>query len=143
MADHVDPRPGLALIVFAGGYDRVHYALAMASAAAAINRPVILFFSGRALWTLVDGDGWKALDFAESGTSADSRDAVLAHRGVATLPELLDACRELNVRFIACEMGWRALGLEQPRLRAELRVETAGLVTLMTATGPGWQTLFV
>ena len=39
----------LAIIVFSGDYDRVHYALAMASAAAAVSRPATLFFTMGAL----------------------------------------------------------------------------------------------
>lgn len=136
-------KPGLALVVHSGGYDRVQYALVMASGAAAIGRPVLLFFTGRALFALLDGDGWRLLDFAESGTSALNRDATLAHRGVATLPELMEACSELGVRFIACEMGWRALGIPKPRVRPDLAVETAGVVTLYEAAPPPWQIVFV
>ena len=44
--DDKAPRPQkLSVIVFSGDYDRVHYALAMASAAAATNRAVTLFFT--------------------------------------------------------------------------------------------------
>ncbi len=134
---------GLAIVIHAGGYDRVHYALVMASGAAAIGRPVILFFTGRALWTLVADDGWKALDFAEDGSSAATRDALLSHRGVATMPELLEACTALGVRIIACEMGWRALGLNKPRVAEGLTVETAGVVTLLGAVQPGHHLVFV
>ncbi|MDG5496870.1 DsrE/DsrF/DrsH-like family protein [Niveispirillum sp. BGYR6] len=122
---------GLALIVQAGGYDRVHYALVLASAAAATGRPVTLFFTGRALPALLDGKGWRRLDFSDDGTSPEARDATLAHRGVATIEELLTACAELGVRFLACEMGWRALGLRDVTIRPDLSVETAGVVTLL------------
>ena len=37
--------PGLAVILFSGAFDRVHYALIMAAAGAAIDRPVTLFFT--------------------------------------------------------------------------------------------------
>lgn len=43
----------LSIVLFAGGFDRVHYALVMASAAAATNRKVTLFFTGRALNTQI------------------------------------------------------------------------------------------
>lgn len=134
---------GLALIVQSGGYDRVHYALVIASAAAATGRPVTLFFTGRALPALLERQGWRRLDFSDDGTSPEARDATLAHRGVATFEELLSACAELGVRFLACEMGWRALGLREFQIRSDLAVETAGVVTLLGGVPPGHHMLYV
>lgn len=122
---------GLALIVQSGGYDRVHYALVLASAAAAIGRPAILFFTGRALRALTTA-GWTTLDPADDGSAAADRDAVLRARGVADFETLMAACRDLEVRIIACEMGLRAEGLEGVPLRPDLTVERAGVVTLLT-----------
>lgn len=134
---------GLALIVQAGGYDRVHYALVLASAAAATGRPVTLFFTGRALPALLDRQGWRRLDFSDDGTSPEARDATLAHRGVATMEELLTACAELGVRFLACEMGWRALGVRDFAVRSDLSVETAGVVTLLGSVPPDHHLIYV
>ncbi len=61
---------------------------------------------------------------------------------MAGLVELLDACVELGVRVIACEMGLRAVGLAPADLRPELNAEIAGLVTLYAAT-PGTAQLVV
>lgn len=138
-----DPKSGLALVIQSGGYDRVHYALVMAAAAVATDRPVTLFFTGRALPALLDRDGWKRLDFSDDGTSPEARDATLAHRGVGTMEELLTACAELGATFLACEMGWRALGIRDPRLRADLSVETTGMVTLLGRVRPGDQLVFI
>lgn len=135
--------PGLSVIVHAGGYDRVHYALALAVGAAALGRPVILFLTGRSLTAVLDGNGWQDLDPADDGTSPWRRDADLAARGVGTMDEFLRSLDPLGVRVIACEMGWRALGLERPTLRPDVTVETAGLATLLNASPPGWQILFV
>ncbi|MFV3076640.1 hypothetical protein [Niveispirillum fermenti] len=134
---------GLALVIQSGGFDRVHYALVMAAAAVATDRPVTLFFTGRALPSLLAGDGWKRLDFSDDGTSPEARDATLAHRGVGTFDELLTACAELGARFLACEMGWRALGIREPRLRPDLAVETTGMVTLLGGVRPGDQLVFI
>ena len=35
----------LSIVVYSGKFDEVHYALVMASAAAAVGRPVTLFFT--------------------------------------------------------------------------------------------------
>lgn len=134
---------GLALVIQSGGYDRVHYALVIAAAAVATGRPVTLFFTGRSLPALLIRDGWKRLDFSDDGTSPEARDATLAHRGVGTLEELLTACAELGARFLACEMGWRALGVREPPVRDDLKVETTGMVTLLGLVRPGDHLVYV
>ena len=47
----------LGLILLDGGYERVHYGLAMAAAALAVNRPAVLFFTNGALLALTGGAG--------------------------------------------------------------------------------------
>lgn len=138
-----DGKWGLVLVIQSGGYDRVHYALVTAAAAVATGRPVTLFFTGRALPALMAREGWKRLDFSDDGTSPEARDDTLALRGVGTFDELLSACAELGVTFLACEMGWRALGIRDPVLRHDLNVETTGMVTLLGQIRPGDQMLFV
>ena len=102
MADGPDK---LSIVVFDGRFDRVHYALVMASAAAATSRKVTLFFTGSALTALKPG-GWRGLDGEAERTDADYK-----KKGVADFESLLEACRDLGVRFIACEMGLRAAGI--------------------------------
>jgi peroxiredoxin family protein len=129
---------GLSLIVLSGEFSRVHYALSMAAAALAIDRPVILFFTNRALYALAKGGaavpGWHRLDGDAAGQAAALQDAALRANGVVGFDELLAACVELDVRIIACEMGLRAVGLVPTDLRPELKAEIAGLVTLYAAT---------
>lgn len=140
---------GLAIVLFAGGFDRVHYALVMASAAAATNRPVTLFFTGRALNALVEGAapgarGWHALDPADDGSAPVERDRVFAASGVATFEELLEACVLMGVTVMACEMGLRALGLPPGvPLRADVPVKAGGVVTFLNEAPKGAATLFV
>lgn len=139
----------LSIVVFAGGYDRVHYALVMASAAAATNRRVTLFFTGRALLALVGErqpgvPGWYELDAADDGSGPDERDRTFARQGLATFEELLAACVALGVTIMACEMGLRALGLPAGvPLRADVPVQTGGVVSFLNAVTPGGATLFI
>lgn len=109
----------LSIIVYSGDFDRVHYALAMAAAAAAIDRPATLFFTMEAIRAL-------AKDAAPS-----ARDPARAARGVATFEELLAACAALDVRFMVCEMGLRAVGLRSSDLRDDVAFEEGGLVTFL------------
>lgn len=139
--------PGLSLIVFSGRFDRTHYALVLASAAAAIGRPVSLFFTGEALTALraptaPTAPGWYAL--AGSGErSAAALDARNASLGVATFEDLLTACGEMGVRFLVCEMALRAAGLTIADLRADLSLECAGVVTLFAEAGSDRSLMFL
>ncbi len=114
----------LSIIVHSGEFDRVHYALAMAAAAAAIDRPVTLFFTMEAIRALAKDAGWRATP------RAAERDASHAARGVATFEELLAACAELGVRFMVCEMGLRAIGMRAAELRGDVAFEQGGLVKI-------------
>ncbi|BAI71009.1 hypothetical protein AZL_003710 [Azospirillum sp. B510] len=139
----------LSIVLFAGGFDRVHYALVMASAAAATNRKVTLFFTGRALRALVREEepgvlGWHDLDPADDGSSPVARDRYFATHGLATFEELLEACVALGVTVMACEMGLRALGLPSGvPLRADVPVTSGGVVTFLNEAPGGGAMLFV
>lgn len=119
---------GLSLVVFSGGFDRVHYALSIAAAAAAVGRPVSLLFAGRAVRALLPG-GWPDLDPAEDGTPPATRDAVCAARGVAGFDELLESCAALGVHMVACEMALRLLDPPAAAApRADLGATVGGIV---------------
>lgn len=139
----------LSIVLFAGGFDRVHYALVMASAAAATNRKVTLFFTGRALRTLVRETapgvpGWHGLDTADDGSRPADRDRSFAEQGLAGFEELLGACVALNVTIMACEMGLRALGLPPGTpLRDDVPVKTGGVVTFLNDAPKTGAILFV
>ncbi|MBB3262881.1 peroxiredoxin family protein [Azospirillum sp. OGB3] len=139
----------LSIVLFAGGFDRVHYALVMASAAAATNRKVTLFFTGRALNTLLAGDadgapGWHRLDPADDGSRPAERDAAFTANGLAGFEELLEACVMLKVTVMACEMGLRALGLPAGvPLRPDVPVKTGGVVTFLNDAPKTGAILFV
>jgi peroxiredoxin family protein len=137
----VSPPDKLSLLVLSGEFERVQYALVVASAAAAIGTPVTLFFTDRALTALAgagaEDPGWRSLPGA-GGRLGGAIDDERRARGVAGFEELLAACADLGARFIACEMGLRAIGLEAPALRRDLPIEIAGAVTFLadaSATG--------
>jgi len=127
----------LSIIVFDGRFERVHYALVMASAAAATSRAATLFFTGKALTALTPG-GWRRLEGEPGPTDADFR-----RKGVADFGALMEACRDLGVRFIACEMGLRAAGLTEKDLDPDLPIEIAGVVTLLGDASKHGAMLFI
>lgn len=154
----------LSVVVFSGDYDRVHYALAMAAAAAAIGTPTTLFFTmgacrallapgpdGARAWRKlpVDGDNEPiATDSASvarfSGVSrAGAKDDGYGRSGIATFEELLSSCRAMEVRFLVCEMGLKAIGIDAGRLRQDLGIEIAGLVTFLNDASRDGGMIFV
>ncbi|MBS0538425.1 MAG: DsrE family protein [Proteobacteria bacterium] len=131
MSDLV-PGGGLSIIVRSGKYEDVHYALAMASAAVAVNKRAVLFFTMA---------GIRALTGPPPALEDWSRDAQNRARGVGDFETLLQACVELGVRFIVCEMGLRSLAIDRTTLRADVPFTVAGIVTLLEETKPGMHLL--
>jgi peroxiredoxin family protein len=130
----------LSVIVSSGAFERVHYALVLASAAAAIGKPATLFFTHQAVRALVAADaqgvaGWRRLAADAAGDGGAADDAYRAV-GVGGFDELLSACVDLGVRFIACEMGLRVIGMTAGDLRADVPIEVAGVVTLLGDASP-------
>lgn len=120
----------LGLVVLAGDYARVHTALAMAAAAAALDRRVVCFVTMDALPLLQAGAGWRTLQGAGG-------DELLRGRGVAGMEELVEACAATGVAFMACEAGLKARAIQAGTLRADLAIEVTGLVTFLVATDAG------
>jgi peroxiredoxin family protein len=123
---------GLSIIVRSGKYEDVHYAMAMAAAAIAVNKPAVLFFTMSGIHALMGPppplEGWE-------------RDAQNKQRGVGDFETLLQACVELGVRFIVCEMGLRSLAIDRTKMRADVPYTVAGIVTLLEETKPGMHLL--
>ncbi len=133
----------LALVIHSDDFSRVYYALAMASAAAALERPATLFFTMGATRALVatdgrGGPGWHALQ----GDPA-ARDRELAAAGTGDFETLLEACGELDVRIMVCEAGLKAMGLARGDLRADVQLEEGGLATLLLEAGDQARIVFV
>ena len=143
------PPDKLSVIVYAGEYDKIHYALATAAAAAAIGRAVTLFFTMDACKALGADDAWRDLPVGQGlggqnhvqpgGTLDDRYEA----QGVATFEVLLAACVEMGATFMVCEMGLRARGLEAMPLRDDVPVQPGGLVTFLNDASKDGAILFI
>ncbi|MGD9881814.1 MAG: DsrE family protein [Reyranella sp.] len=119
---------GISVIVRAGDYESVHYGLALAAAALAVNKPAVLFFTMA---------GIRALSGPPPQLDDWARDADNRSRGVGDFETLLHACVDLGARFIVCEMGLRSLAIDRASLRADVPFTVAGIVTLLEETRPG------
>jgi peroxiredoxin family protein len=122
--------PGkLSVIVMSGTFERVHYALALASSQLAVGREATLFFTMGGIRGLLGADpngrpGWSALD-------GSARDALLGARKLATFEELFSACVELGAKVMVCEMGLAAEGIERGALRTDVTIIDGGIVTFL------------
>lgn len=121
----------LNLIVFSGEPEKVHYAFVLASGAAAIDLPVTLFFTMEACRAIGAAADWEAFD------------ANCRAKGVATFTELREACVALGARFLVCEMGLKAIGMERNELRGDLPIEIGGVVTFLNGASARGSMLFI
>jgi len=137
----------LSLVLFSGSYDKVHYALAMAAAAMAVNKPATLFFTMGAARALLakdeSGPGWRHLHPGEDGLAPLAADAALTAKGLGGFEELLSACVLLGAQVMVCEMGLRALGLDIHQLRPDVEIIPGGLITFLGDASKDGAMLFV
>ncbi|PIW26118.1 MAG: hypothetical protein COW30_16580 [Rhodospirillales bacterium CG15_BIG_FIL_POST_REV_8_21_14_020_66_15] len=150
MAESVPPDKGkgppdkLSVIVYAGEYDKIHYALAAAASAAAIGRAATLFFTMDACKALGADDAWRELPVGQGGARDGGRlDDRYEAQGVATFETLLAACVEMGVTFMICEMGLKARGLEAMPLRDDVPIAAGGLVTFLNDASKDGAIIFI
>lgn len=110
----------LSILLLDGRHERAHYALVLATGAAAIGRDVTLFASNGGLHALTRD--WHGLEGWEA-------DRVLVERGVAGFEALREAAISLGVGLLACEAGLAAMGIDPGALLAEVR--RAGVATFL------------
>lgn len=142
----------LSIVVYAGEFDKVHYALVMATAAAAIGTPATLFFTMDACRALEapDADGapaWRAMPVSQGMNmgpmQGGAMDDDFAKKGIATFEELLTACPALGVKIMVCEMGLRARGMTREGLRQDIPIEAGGVVTFLNDASKTGAVVFV
>ncbi|MCC7427684.1 MAG: DsrE family protein [Alphaproteobacteria bacterium] len=132
------PEP-LGIVLLSGEYERAHYALLMATAAAATGRRTILFATNGGIRAFLkpraDGaPGWTTLAHPDG---AAKRDAELRARGVAGFAELRQSAAELYVQLIVCETGLLAMGLTADDLDPALPGEISGVVRFLETVEGG------
>ena len=119
------PNAPLGILLRGAGHEPAHYALVLATAAAAIGRSVTLFATNSGL----------SLFRRNTPLLADPREAGLAAQGVAGIETLWEAAEDLAIRRIACEAGLRAEGIAPADLAEG--IEVAGVVTFLEAAAGG------
>ena len=138
----------LSIIVYDSHLDKVHYALVIASGAAAIGRMVTLFFTMSATRALLkigsDGrPGWASMPVLNFDGDGANWDEHCREHNIATFEELLDACVSMKVRFLVCEMGLRAIQVAREKIRDDVPVEEGGVVTFLTDASKNGAMIFI
>lgn len=138
----------LSIVVYDGHYDKVHYALAMASSAAALEMPVTLFFTMNACRALMlsakdNQPLWRVMPLSESDGAGVDMDAQFQTQKIGTFEDLLTACVELGVTFMVCEMGLKARNLSAENLRTDVPVKPGGLVTFLSDASKTGSIVFI
>ena len=121
----------LSLIIQSGDYDRIHYALVIASAALAVGKPVTLFFTMAATRALTTG-------WVDS-----SRETAFAAEGLATFEELLAVCSELDATIMVCELGLRSEKLSRDDLRGDVPISEGSAVSFLSNASDNGAMLYV
>lgn len=124
-------KPGLALIIHDGSYDRVHYALIMATGAAAINRDVSILFAGAATKLLT------------SNARLPETDQHYQDKNIAGFEELLEACHELDVTLYVCETALVAQDIDPASLRQDIPLKVGGYVGFLASLDDTTQQIFI
>ncbi len=125
----------LGMVIQSGRVDRVHYALLFAAGAAAVGRPVTLFFTMAGCKAL---EGLAALLPADDGRSSTAYDADLQAKGVAGFAELWESLQDMGVQFQACDSGLAASEVSAPA-----GIEITGVVGFLHGIGPQAQVIWV
>ena len=66
---------------------------------------------------------------------------VMRGKNIESLPQLIDLAQELDVRFVACEMSMRVMGITAEELREG--VELGGVATYLQDAADSRVTLFI
>jgi peroxiredoxin family protein len=151
----------VAIIASKGTLDMAYPPLILASAAAAMGEDVEVFFTFYGL-NIVKKGGVDHLQVAPIANPAMPvpmpnilgmlpgmtplatwmmKSQFFAKHNVATIQELLDQCRELGVKLIACQMTMDVFGLKAKDLIDG--VEVGGAATFLNFAGEAHTTLFI
>ena len=117
------PPEALGILLLSGDYDRAHYAFMLATAAAAIGRPVTLFATNAGCHALARD--WSPL----AGARQDAKNQAA---GVAGLDDLRAAAIDLAITLMACDSGLRIAGLPANALLPTVQV--VGIPTFLAAS---------
>ena len=154
---------GKTFVVFSGDLDKAIASFIMANGAAAMGRPVTMFFTfwgvsilrrpekvhvkksfiGK-MFGFMMPRGSKKLGLSRmnfGGIGAKMIRAVMKQNGVSSLEELIESARQKGVKFVACQMSMELMGITAEELIDG--VELGGVATMLGSTEKSDLTYFI
>ena len=154
---------GKTFVVFSGDLDKAIASFIMANGAAAMGRPVTMFFTfwgvsllrrpekvrvkksfiGK-MFSIMLPRGSKKLGLSRmnfGGIGAKMIRAVMKQNGVSSLEELIESARQKGVKFVACQMSMELMGITAEELIDG--VELGGVATMLGSTEKSDLTYFI
>ena len=150
-------------VVFSGDLDKAIASFIMANGAAAMGRPVTMFFTFWGVSILRKPEkvrvkksligkmfgfmmprGSKKLGLSRmnfGGIGAKMIRAVMKQNGVSSLEELIESARQKGVKFVACQMSMELMGITAEELIDG--VELGGVATMLGSTEKSDLTYFL
>lgn len=153
----------LSIISFSGDFDKLTAVFTLATGAAAVGYEVNIFFTFWGLDAIKNkrgrafvGGNWltKIFGFMMGGVKVAPTSkfnflgagpkifrSLMRKNNVATLEELIEAAKSLEVNFYACEMAMHVLGLKREDFVPEVK-DVLGVASFLKLS-EGGQTLFI
>ena len=154
---------GKTFVVFSGDLDKAIASFIMANGAAAMGRPVTMFFTfwgvsllrrpekvrvkksliGK-MFSFMLPRGSKKLGLSRmnfGGIGAKMIRAVMKQNGVSSLEELIESARQKGVKFVACQMSMELMGITAEELIDG--IELGGVATMLGSTEKSDLTYFI
>ena len=154
---------GKTFVVFSGDLDKAIASFIMANRAAAMGRPVTMFFTfwgvsilrrpekvcvkksliGK-MFGFMMPRGSKKLRLSRmnfGGIGAKMIRTVMKQNGVSSLEELIESARQKGVKFVACQMSMELMGITAEELIDG--VELGGVATMLGSTEKSDLTYFI
>ncbi|QNT77669.1 DsrE/DsrF/DrsH-like family protein [Entomobacter blattae] len=117
----------LGILLLSNSYEKAHYGFILAAGALASNRPVIMFATNFAIYSLTPQ--WRNLE------GSQMENTHMLSNGVAGLEELRQAVIELEGQLYACEAGMHVASIKADTLLPAVQV--CGVVTFLEKTKSG------
>ena len=143
----------LSIIAFSGDFDKLTAVFTLGTGAAAVGYEVNIFFT---FWGLDCGGNrlTKTFGFMMGGLKSTPTSRfnfcgigpkifrrLMRKNNVATLEELVEAAKALEINFYACEMAMHVLGLKKEDFIPEVK-DVLGVASFLNLS-EGGQTLFI
>jgi peroxiredoxin family protein len=153
----------MSMVVFSGDMDKVMASFILATGAASMGMDVTMFFTfwglsaikkttvsnGKNLmeklmgWMLpkdIGGLGLSKMNMGGMGRWMMNK--MMKSKKVASLPQLLEMARELDVKLVACQMSMDVMGIKKEEL-IDPNMQVAGVATFLESAADSKISLFI